>query len=113
MKNLIDYICGSNEPQSTSKDVLIESQSEQVLLVLHCVNVDGIRTDYYFWTSLPEEVTQITNSKYIKDEFKTILQKKAPKAWKAVEEVLEHVNSRDTEVHVWTERIKTNKIKKL
>ena len=90
-----------------------ESQSEQVLLVLHCIDDDGIMTDYHFWTSLPENVTQITNYSYIKDEFKDILQKKAPKAWKNVEEALEHVNSRNTKARVWTERIKPNKIKKL
>lgn len=100
MKDIINKI---NEAQSTSKS----------FLVLHCCNNDGVTKDYYFWTSLPEEDTKIINYKHLANNLKETLQKKFPKIWKEVEEILEYVDSRNSEARVWTENFAPSKIKNL
>ncbi len=100
MKDIINKI---NEAQSSGK----------VFLVLHCNNKDDVRNDYYFWTSLPEEDTQVINYQHLSDKLKEILQKKFSKIWKEVEEIIEDAGSRDSKARVWTERLSPSKIKNL
>lgn len=100
MKDLIKII---NEAQSSGK----------VFLVLHCNNKDNVRHDYYFWTSLSEEDTQIINYQYPSDKLKEVLQKKFPKIWKEVEEIIEDAGSKDSKARVWTERLSQSKIKNI
>lgn len=94
-------------------EIINESSSSKVFLVLHCNSKDNIRNDYYFWTSLSEEDTKIINYQYPSDKLKEVLQRKFPKIWKEVEEIIEYVGSIDSKARVWTERLPESKIKKL
>ena len=94
-------------------EIINESSSSKVFLILHCNSKDNIRNDYYFWTSLSEEDTKIVNYQYPSDKLKEVLQYKFPKIWKEVEEIIEDAGSRDSKARVWTERLSESKIKKL
>lgn len=99
--------------KSIEKIINEDKLSYKVFLVLHCNNKDNIRNDYYFWTSLPEEDTEIVNYRYPSDKLKEVLQHKFPKIWKEVEEIIEDAGSKDSKARVWTERLLESKIKKL
>ena len=94
-------------------EIINESSSNKVFLILHCNNKDNIRNDYYFWTNLSEEDTHVTNYEYLSDKLKEVLQHKFPKIWKEVQEIIEDAGSRDSKARVWTERLSESKIKKL
>ena len=54
-------------------EIINESSSNKVFLILHCNSKDNIRNDYYFWTSLSEEDTKIVNYQYPSDKLKEVL----------------------------------------
>jgi hypothetical protein len=99
MKNLTQFIS--------------ERTEGEVLLVISLNNSDGVHNAYYFFTSLPEEDTKIINTKLVPDRLREVLEKKAPKVMKEIDETIEDAWHSGSKAYARTERIKLNKIKKI